>query len=71
MRFIETDDKITQDHRDTLMYFNLQRGHTWYDVNNNKLYDEYGYCRDKNAKNYLLSIKAIDIKNNQLFNFQE
>ena len=65
----KTEDKITQEYRDSLMYFNLKRGHTWYDLNNNKLYDEYGYCKNTNAKDYLLSIGAIDEENNKLLQF--
>lgn len=68
--FTTTDEKITQSYRDTLMHFNLRRGHSWYDVQNNKLYDEYGYLRVINAKSYLLSIGAIDENNNRLYFFQ-
>ena len=64
MRFTTTQDKITQDKRNTLMYFNLRIGHSWYDIEKNKLYNEYGYCRNSEAKDFLLSI--IDEKINHL-----
>lgn len=70
MKLEKTKDKITQDYRDSLMYFNLKRGHTWYDIKHNKLYDEYGYCRSNEAKKYLISINAIDKENNKLFQFE-
>lgn len=71
-KLIKTNDCITQDKRDSLMYFNTVRyWHCWYDIENNKLYDEYGYCRNHNAKEYLRSIGVIDEENNKLFNFEE
>lgn len=69
-QFTITDEKITQSYRDTLMYFNLKRGHSWYDIQNNKLYDEYGYLRAINAKAFLFSIGAIDEENNKIYTFQ-
>ena len=71
MKLEKTEDKITQEYRDSLIYFNLKNGHTWYDIINDKLYDEYGYCRNTEANNYLLSIGAIDEQNNKLFQFEE
>jgi len=71
MKLEISEDKISQEQRDSLMYFNLRCGHKWYDINNNKLYDEYGYCRNTEAKDYLLAIGAIDDKNNKLYQFQE
>ena len=71
MKLEKTEDKITQEYRDSLIYFNLKNWHTWYDIINDKLYDEYGYCRNTEAKNYLLSIEAIDEQNNKLFQFEE
>jgi len=71
MKLEKTKDKITQKYRDSLIYFNLKRGHTWYDVKNNKLYDEYGYCRNKKAKKYLMSIGAINEENKKLFQFEK
>jgi len=67
----QTEEKITQEKRYSLMYFNLKRGHSWYDKENNKLYDEYGYLRDTDAKSYLLRIGAIDEKNNKIYQFEE
>jgi hypothetical protein len=67
----QTEEKISQDKRDSLMYFNLRRGHSWYDKDKNKLYDEYGYLRDRDAKSFLLRIGAINEANEKLYQFQE
>jgi len=67
----QTEEKISQEKRNSLMYFNLRRGHSYYDKETNKLYDEYGYLRDRDAKSFLLSIGAINEANEKLYQFEE
>lgn len=63
--------EITFEQLDRLMYFNTRRfWHCYYDVETDKLYNQYCVLVMDNAYNYLLGIGAIDKDKNRLFVFE-